>query len=117
MKLLQGNPGKRPINKNEPQPAKAGLEPPKWLSPDAKKVWRQYAPKLQDLGLLTELDVEFFALGCVQLVAARAGNDKAVQEVQRILAQFGFSPSARAKLTVSKPTDDPFEDFIKKASK
>ena len=58
LKLLEGNPGKRPIKDDEPLPApvKIGGRPPRWLSPRAKKFWRKYGPLLRRLGLFTEAD-------------------------------------------------------------
>ena len=36
IKKLEGNPGKRKLNKNEPVPAKGMPECPDWLLPEAK---------------------------------------------------------------------------------
>jgi hypothetical protein len=38
LKIIQGNPGRRPISANEPQP-EIGADPPDWLSPAAKEHW------------------------------------------------------------------------------
>ena len=66
LRLMQGNPGKRPINKDEPQPPCGSMEPPKYLSKQAKKVWGEVAPELFKLGLLTILDRQALARYCVQ---------------------------------------------------
>ena len=39
IKVLEGNPGKRPLNDREPQPPKKAPSCPKWLEPDAKREW------------------------------------------------------------------------------
>ena len=36
LKVLEGNPGKRPLNDREPVPPKATLKCPAWLLPEAK---------------------------------------------------------------------------------
>ena len=37
LKVLEGNPGKRPLNDREPVPPKGTLKCPAWLLPEAKK--------------------------------------------------------------------------------
>lgn len=66
LKLLQGVPGgESKLNKSEPRPAKlAGARPPAWLGKEAKKIWREVAPKLEKLGLLTDIDISTLARYC-----------------------------------------------------
>ena len=42
MKELEGNPGKRKLNKKEPMPGKGMPDCPKWLLPDAQEEWNLY---------------------------------------------------------------------------
>jgi P27 family predicted phage terminase small subunit len=56
LKILEGNPGQRPLNKNEPKPKAERLRCPGWLSKEAKREWRRIAPELYRLGLLTVVD-------------------------------------------------------------
>ena len=120
LRVLHGNPGKRPINKGEPKPDAAKLDPPKWLGREGRVLWREYAAKLHVLGLLTELDIELFAQACALAAAARtlmpasADHIKATEAAGRILARFGFTPSDRAKLSVTPNIEDPFEQLLKK---
>ena len=44
IKLIEGNPGKRKINRREPQPANDAPRCPAWLTPEAKTVWRRVVP-------------------------------------------------------------------------
>ena len=37
IKVLEGNPGKRPLNANEPKPKKKAPRCPSWLEDEAKK--------------------------------------------------------------------------------
>ncbi len=117
LKVLHGS-RQSTVNKNEPQPKKAGLDPPKWLGREGRVVWREYAPGLSAMGLLTELDVEMFAQACALAAVARtlfpgsADHMKVVDAAGRILGRFGFTPSERTKISVTPKTDDPFEKFL-----
>ena len=99
-------------------PEKAKGDPPKWLGREGRVVWREYAPRLLEMGLLTELDVELFAQACALAAVARAllpgsaDHLKVVAAMGQILAQFGFSPSARTKISVTPKKEDKFEDFL-----
>ena len=64
LKLLEGNPGKRPINENEPIPPKGTVKCPTWLEPEAKKEWKRLAPSLEAMGVLTQADLTAFAGYC-----------------------------------------------------
>jgi P27 family predicted phage terminase small subunit len=65
LRILQGNPGKRPLPVGEPQPQPGrNLRCPAWIHKYGKQKWRELAPKLLRLGLLTEVDGEAFALAC-----------------------------------------------------
>ena len=63
LRLLHGDRKDR-INKTEPMPAAADVNPPDWLGQDAVEVWRQYAPDLRAKSVLTAWDVEVFAAWC-----------------------------------------------------
>lgn len=56
LKLLTGNPGKRPLNTREPKPPVDGPSCPSWLLPEAKREWRRIVPSLKALGLLAKID-------------------------------------------------------------
>lgn len=57
IKELEGNPGKRPLNTKEPKPVKKAPSCPKWLEPEAKKEWRRLAKQMEQIGILTEVDM------------------------------------------------------------
>ena len=61
IKELEGNPGKRPLNQNEPKPKKTAPSCPKWLDKEAKKEWRRLAAKMEQMGVLSEVDMAAFA--------------------------------------------------------
>lgn len=56
LKLIEGNPGKRPLNTNEPKPPPEKPACPRWLLPEAKKEWARVTPILHKLGLATKID-------------------------------------------------------------
>jgi P27 family predicted phage terminase small subunit len=116
-------PGRR--NPNEPQPRALLPKPPKFLSDEARRAWKQVAPKVYAARLLTELDVLAFTLLCVawgDLVEAQekirvhgkvilvpggalgpspyvALGNKAVEQLMRTLVEFGMTPSSRTRVS------------------
>ena len=56
LKLVTGNPGKRPLNKREPQPAGGIPDAPAYLSPRARSAWDHVSPLLNKMGVLTMAD-------------------------------------------------------------
>jgi len=63
LRLLRGNPGKRPLPRRDIEPT-AGASCPENLSREAKREWKRIAPELLRLGLLTELDRAALACFC-----------------------------------------------------
>jgi P27 family predicted phage terminase small subunit len=68
VKLITDNPGKRPIQKQDPwKNCSTGTgmpECPDHLSPEARAKWQVFAPQLYSAGLLTELDADMLAALC-----------------------------------------------------
>lgn len=110
---------------------------PEWLLPEAKAEWRRLAPRLADMGLLSDFDRAAFTAYCqawgtvesLEKEAAKlrkkekdplagiatktAGGNlvhhplattiaKARAEMVKIAAEFGLTPSARARLDTDK---------------
>lgn len=140
LKLITGNPGKRKLEpEREPRPAVGvGSMPRGMLNAEAQKLWRDLAPKLERLGILTEVDGPAFALLCVWWGIARQaarevrengclwdkdglGRERrhpavmvlkqATEQFQRLASEFGLTPSMRARLKVPEPTSDDDEFF------
>lgn len=133
--ILNGNPGKRPLNTDEPKPAIVPLAIPSHLDRYARYCWRQNAGALQTLGLLTEIDRDLFALYCDAYSQWRTASksfasldpieradtyrkvavsvEKARDQMRMIAGEFGMSPSSRARLKVApQQEEDPFESFM-----
>ena len=65
LKELKGNPGRRPLNEDEPKPSVHLPSPPAHLSPAARREWRRAGAFLVEMGLMTDLDVAALAAYCV----------------------------------------------------
>lgn len=81
LKVLTGNPGKRPLPANEIQPPTGVPVCPSWLSREAKAEWRRVVPVLASLGILTTVDRCALAAYC----AAWAR----LVEAERLIAEHG----------------------------
>lgn len=75
LKVLEGNPGKRPLNLNEPNPLPIAPECPDWLLDEAKEEWNRLAPELERLGLLTIIDKAAFAGYCQSYAKWKAAEE------------------------------------------
>lgn len=65
IKELEGNPGRRPLNPNEPKPKKVeSVSPPAWLNDVAKVYWHRVVPILSNMGVLTEADLPILERYC-----------------------------------------------------
>lgn len=65
LKLVQGNAGKRALNKHEPDPDYLNdLTPPVWLSPEGRRVWEREAPQQRQSRMLTVVDATAFGRWC-----------------------------------------------------
>lgn len=64
LKVLQGNPGKRPLNQAEPKPPSGEVVMPGELSQAGRVVWGRLSPIARAMGTLTTADVEAFKTLC-----------------------------------------------------
>lgn len=138
--LLRGNPGKRPLPENEPQPELALPKPPANLSPAAKREWHKTGKKLLALGVISELDPGAFAIYCQNytdwlatieklnktgMLLKRHDGDiyvnplfKIAAELQaasmRALIEFGMTPSSRTRVkAIPRRQKDEAEEFLR----
>lgn len=65
LKELAGNPGKRPLNKSEPNPEKGVPSCPAHIVGVARTEWNRISAALNVLGLVTELDRSALAAYCI----------------------------------------------------
>jgi phage terminase small subunit len=121
IRILEGNPGKRPIRGDEPKPRRAVPPCPRWLAPEARREWRSLGPELARIGLLTVVDGPIFALFCqsfARFQQAETDGDlakvKAYAPLMRAaMSELGLTPAARARLAVAPaPPSDPMEALL-----
>ena len=114
LKILHGNPGRHPLNKDEPKPV-VGAEPPAYFREDPVLMaeWTLEAPRLTRLGILTEIDADTLARLCVlrvrfrdQLASGASANalSSTSKELRSLELQFGMGAANRARVKV-KPDE------------
>lgn len=69
LRIIEGNPSKRPLNDAEPTPAPNRGKPrpahtSPWMNDEAKKMWRRLVPELEKLQLYTVVDWVAMAMLC-----------------------------------------------------
>ena len=138
LKILEGNPGKRLLNENEPIPPKGNIKCPTWLLPEAKKEWKRLAPSLEAMGVLTMADLTAFEGYCQayarwkeaeafitqhgSIFQTPSGYVQQVPQVSiaqtnmkimlKFCEQFGLTPSARSRIVGGENSDE--EDEMEK---
>lgn len=123
LRVFEGKPGHhRPIDPREPKP-RGKAKSPDWLDDDARAVWSSVAPKLQAIGLLTDLDEHALANYCRLTALAQtafAESDlslwlRLIAEQRKHGADFGMSPSSRVGLKVDCGARelDELDEFIR----
>lgn len=90
LKLLRGNPGKRALNRDEPQPEQAAAppEPPEYLNGYATQEWRRVIGEMHRLRLVSALDIQTLAAYCESYKRWRTALEKveAIAENDTIMA-------------------------------
>lgn len=139
IKKLNGNPGKRALNKAEPQYADLGLAPPEFLDEIAQKEWRRLIRLMAPVGSIKASDAAVLSAYCsafsdfVRLAEmgrgkgfiAKAPNgcpmvsplftalSKARTEMARLASALGLDPTSRTRVAVEKPEEtDELDDFV-----
>ena len=137
VKVLEGNPGKRPLNALEPQPIKKAPKCPDWLNLEAKQEWKRLAGNLEALGTLTELDMAAFAGYCQAyarwkeaeefiekhgtIVKTPSGYWQQVPQVSiaqsnlkimlKFCSEFGLTPSSRSRIIANEAKDQEVDEM------
>ena len=130
LKLLTGNPGKRPINKNEPTAATAPPRAPQWLDTRARVIFKLLTRRLTEMGYASGSHTESLSLAAWRLsqvelcaeVLEREGYTyetttprgamaikqrpevtlmgQAAKHAQSLLNEFGLTPSSATRIQV-----------------
>jgi P27 family predicted phage terminase small subunit len=126
IKKLEGNPGGRPLNQNEPQPS--GIPTcPRHLNKEARAEWRRISKELITIGLLTRIDRAALASYCMayarwieaeenvakfgHVVKAPSGYpiqnpylsiaNTCLDQIRKFGVEFGLTPASRSRLQIS----------------
>jgi P27 family predicted phage terminase small subunit len=139
LRELEGNRGKRPLSRYEPQPVVKRPRCPAHLDADARREWRRLVPILERMRVLTEADEIPLANLCMQyatMVKAQRLLEKSgllfktksgyiqqsplvaivsnsVEQVNKLCREFGLTPAARTRLTVDKQDVDPRDRLLR----
>ncbi len=128
LRVIQGNPGKRPINKDEPTaPCISPDTPaPDHMPPLAKECWVHMVGMLSGAQVITELDLHGLELYCVAYQNWRDAQAKVIElgtivkspksgypvqspyfaianksheQMVKLAAEFGLTPTSRSRVT------------------
>ena len=135
IKLMRGNPGRRPINRREPIPRGHSRvpRPPKSVADNlvAKKEWHRIGKELVRLNLLTKMDVVALEQYCCwyaswrhayamcqaegAVIETKNGNlvqnpylaimRRCSEMLYRYMIEFGMTPSSRTRIEVETLPD------------
>lgn len=137
LKLIAGNPGKRPLNQDEPIPVGDLVDPPEWMTDSQQAGWR-YAIEHAPLGLLKRLDLSVLSVWVVAQDLHRDAAEKVARYgaiikapntgvpiqspyvavlnkqasiMMKAAAEMGFTPSSRSRVRTEKQAQsgNPFE--------
>lgn len=141
LKILRGNPGKRPLNKHEPKFAEDLPEPPGYLSDRSRNIFVMIRARLESMGYASSSHTEALTLIALRLeevelctetlnaegltqhktddkgnVTRRARPEvvirhEAAKHAQSLLAEFGLTPSSATKVII--PSKQPTNAFQK----
>lgn len=137
VKMLAGNPGRRPLNAHEPQPPRSVGRTPRGLGAGAAAFYRKYAPVLADLGVLTTADEPLFKLMAQHVeLAQRAYDELCVAGLtiethdgvkknpltqvfrdnslaaRQFATEFGMTPAARSRLHTDEEPQESLADIL-----
>ncbi len=126
LRLVEGNREHRPINKDEPKPQPVAPDIPDYLNADARAIWEDLAPRLERMGVLTEIDGLAFSALCIEwaeYIKLRAVEGEAIQtfesgakqvapeisvshkcltQLLKLFGEFGLTPSSRTRLSIKQ---------------
>jgi P27 family predicted phage terminase small subunit len=137
LKMLDGNPGKRPLNQREPVALQGLPAPPEWLDEVAKAEWERVIPDLAEMGVLSRADRPALAAYCTawsrwveaEGMVKKFGTivkspekgfpmkspylsiaDQALETMRKLLVEFGLTPSSRSRIRAGG-ADGPGDEF------
>lgn len=129
LKKAEGNPGKRALNKHEPQLPAASPDAPSHLAGEALTEWQRVAPDLIKAGVFTVADRAALAAYCqawadwvtarehlsteTMVIVAPSGYEmpspwlgianRALDKMMKFASEFGLTPASRARIHAEPP--------------
>lgn len=133
LRVLYGNPGRRPINRFEPKPRMKRPKCPTHLDENAQREWRRLVPILSRMRVLTEADGIALANLCQQYAMLQQAQVKlqktgllmktksgyiqqsplvgiisaAVDQVNKLCREFGLTPASRTRIQIGMEEERP----------
>jgi P27 family predicted phage terminase small subunit len=131
IKVMRGNPGKRPLNDAEPRPDATMPQCPRHLTKEARTEWHRVARRLHVVGVLTYVDRGILAAYCqaygrwveAEQQVARGGAlvvtpngheqqspwlgiaNRAQEQMVRAARELGMTPASRSAIKVERPAE------------
>lgn len=103
LKLLEGNPGKRPIKK-QPKLEIKNLKCPIWLNKEAKKEWKRVFTLLEKMGLISEIDMTIFAMYCQNYARWKQAETELNEENLKVMGRTGYIVNPLVKISQTYQT-------------
>ena len=141
LKVLRGNPGKRPLNRGEAKPTPDTGNVSRWLDAMAKEEWRRVVAELRRMGLLTVVDRAALEAYCQTYARWRWAEDeirakghvyitmtgfykdrpevgiaeRSLRLMKAFMVEFGMTPSSRSRISMPLPdqAEDPFDAYLR----
>lgn len=115
LRVIEGNPGKRALTKNEPKPIGKIGAAPEHLTANQKKLWSELV-KFAAPGVLTSADRHHIEATVYLLEEIRTGANRAASMFsifERHLAKIGGNPSDRTRISLDQETpENEFDEFL-----
>jgi P27 family predicted phage terminase small subunit len=103
LKLVEGNPGKRPIKK-QPKLEIKNLKCPIWLNKEAKKEWKRVFTLLEKLGLISDIDMTIFAMYCQNYARWKQAETELNEENLKVMGRTGYIVNPLVKISQTYQT-------------
>ncbi len=146
LKIAQGNPGGKPLPKNEPKPTPGMPDPPAMLGSEERAVWDRFVPELLKMGVLAKVHGDMIASYCRAVVQERLAAAalaeqghvvktrygqrvnpwfRVMQDAEKrrraIAVEFGLTPASQARASKvevesNEEPDDPALRLLKRAN-
>ncbi len=124
LKIIQGNPGGKRLNENEPKPKVVCPPAPSFLDAEAKKEWRRVAKMLSKNRILTEADIPALQMYVVEYSTWKEAvenlnrddiiyetdnkykqqsiwltiRNRSFDNLRKMLQEFGMTPASRSRI-------------------